>query len=262
MASDRGDKTRVKGKCPYCGAAVKGENLPRHLRSVHPGRQEALRLAKDLEVEARKSRPRTRGPSYGGGILASKAFLTLLIAVVVVVAGAAAAYVYISRNNGPDPEYTEDITQICYGLEQFAYHRHTILHITINNLSILIPAGIGISTTLPVTAGSTTYGLDSCAGYRPMHTHDTSGRIHMESRIPRVYPLGDFFKLWALNQPSRGVQFDATHLFGKDTSKGGSIQVIGIDGQQVSPANFLSTPLVNLNTSSDPEHIFITYTGP
>src|SRR5437870_11139268 len=42
---------------------------------------------------------------------------------------------------------------------------------------ILIPGGIGFSST--------------CA--RPLHTHDTSGTIHVETDVNQNYTIGDFF---------------------------------------------------------------------
>ncbi len=257
MASDRGGKTRIKGKCPYCGAAVKEENLPRHLRSVHPGRQQALSLAKDLETEARRAKPKARGPAYGGGLLASKAFLALIIAVVVIVAGIT-IYIFLPQSPaGADPELTEPIGQICYGNEAVvpALHRHTLLHIIFNNQSMTIPPGIGI----PTSSG----GLDTC--WRPVHTHTADGTLHIEPRIPRAYTLGDFFALWALNQPSRTIRFDATHILDKEaTSTNGASLRVQVNGAFIPSQSFTTQVLVDpsLPASSDPGHIFIYYTGP
>ena len=57
---------------------------------------------------------------------------------------------------------------------------------TISNGQILIPANTGFDA--------------SCA--RPLHTHDVSGTIHVETAVNRNYTVGDFFLIWnkVLNQ--------------------------------------------------------------
>jgi len=30
----------------------------------------------------------------------------------------------------------------------------------------------------------------------PLHTHDTSGRIHIETDVNRLYSIGDFYRVW------------------------------------------------------------------
>src|SRR3989441_10893850 len=54
---------------------------------------------------------------------------------------------------------------------------------------ILIPGGIGFSST--------------CA--RPLHTHDTSGTIHVETDVNQNYTIGDFFLIWGKVFNSSGI---------------------------------------------------------
>lgn len=245
-----------KGGCPYCSAAVKEENLARHLRTVHPGKVEAVALAKKTEADVRRAKGRPRRSAYGGGFLASKAMIALAVVVVVVAAGAA-AYVFLPQftaPSGPDPELTKPVTEICYGAEQFAMHRHVLLHIIINNQPVPIPQGIG----LPRSQG----GLEATC-VRPLHTHDATGKIHVESKVLRSYTLGEFFQVWALDQPDQNIQFDAHHLL---NNAGGTVEVrVGLPGSDAPVSTFENTILVDPRSPSGgsvDNHIFITYTGP
>lgn len=72
-----------------------------------------------------------------------------------------------------------------------AKHDHPKLTIMIDSTPMKIPRGVGISST--------------CT--RPIHTHDETGTLHVESPSDRDYTLGDFFKIW-------GVAFSSDRIFG------------------------------------------------
>lgn len=74
----------------------------------------------------------------------------------------------------------------CNALEGTVIHIHPHLSMAYNNANITIPAQIGIES-------SCLYGL---------HTHDTSGTIHVESPIVANYTLGEFFDVWNGTQPN------------------------------------------------------------
>ncbi len=261
MGGGKGGKGKgSKGGCPYCSAAVKEENLARHLRTVHPGKVEALALAKKTEADARRAKGRSPRSAYGGGFMASKATVALVVVIVVVAAGAAAVVflpqlTQFNQPSGPDPDLTKPIADICYGQEQLAIHFHVLLHITINGAAEAIPAGIGLPRP---------QGLDSCV--RPLHTHQTDGVIHIESRVLRSYTLGEFFQIWALNQQAQNFGFDAHHLMGRDTSQGTLTVRVGASGTPVN--TYEATVLVDPRSrpcgtqGCVDNHIFIDYTGP
>ncbi len=69
------------------------------------------------------------------------------------------------------------------GDENVVYHIHPTLTITINGEEIVIPTHIGLNSGI----------------MRPLHTHDTSGEIHVESPCKRDFTLGDFFDVWGQN---------------------------------------------------------------
>ncbi len=60
------------------------------------------------------------------------------------------------------------------------FHIHPHLTIVINGATQTIPADIGISLTC----------------MHPIHTHAATGKIHIESPVPRDFTLGDFFAVW------------------------------------------------------------------
>jgi len=78
-----------------------------------------------------------------------------------------------------------------------ALHMHSDLEIRINGQDTLIPANIGVSTGI----------------MRPVHTHDSTGEIHIEGPFARDFTLGDFFKIWERN-------FNSTCIFDYCTDNG------------------------------------------
>ena len=78
----------------------------------------------------------------------------------------------------------------CDSLEQLAYHIHTHLSIYINGTLSPIPQNVGIASD------------GSC--YYWLHTHDTTGVIHIESPTQKDYTLGNFFDEWSTNFSSLG----------------------------------------------------------
>lgn len=60
------------------------------------------------------------------------------------------------------------------------FHVHPHLQIFVNGQKQDIPANIG----------------DSLICLHPIHTHDSSGTIHVESPEPRDFTLADFFAVW------------------------------------------------------------------
>jgi hypothetical protein len=62
-------------------------------------------------------------------------------------------------------------------------HIHQHLDLFVDGRRVPVPAGIGI---------------DPAVGYAPLHTHDASGVIHVESPTDLTYTLGDFFAVWGV----------------------------------------------------------------
>ena len=74
-------------------------------------------------------------------------------------------------------------------------HMHTTLRILIHGEHVTIPKEIGIDPKLWVSHDLDKYGPKKL-GVSPLHTHDTSGIIHIESTVVRTFTLGQFFDVW------------------------------------------------------------------
>jgi hypothetical protein len=71
--------------------------------------------------------------------------------------------------------------------EALAVHYHAHLDIIVNGSAVLVPAGVGFVITNGLATGITV-----------LHTHDTSGIIHIESPVDVPYTLGQFFTEWGV----------------------------------------------------------------
>ncbi len=74
-------------------------------------------------------------------------------------------------------------------------HMHTTLIILVNGHHVTIPRYIGIDPSLWKSHDLDKYGIKNPRTY-PLHTHDTSGTIHIESTVMRTFTLGQFFDVW------------------------------------------------------------------
>ena len=89
-----------------------------------------------------------------------------------------------------NPSYPPVDGIYCDALEQTVYHIHVHLSIYINGKLSPLPQNTGIASD------------GSC--YYWLHTHDTTGVIHIESPTQKDYSLGNFFDEWSTNFSSLG----------------------------------------------------------
>lgn len=85
--------------------------------------------------------------------------------------------------------------------ESFNYHVHSHLDVFVNGQKVVVPGLIGIATKEPFFIS-------------PMHTHDTTGVIHIEATEAKDFKLSQFmtewgvslqgFKLYVAGQPVAG----------------------------------------------------------
>jgi hypothetical protein len=80
----------------------------------------------------------------------------------------------------------------CEPGEQLAYHVHVTLRIFVDGQAQTVPAAIGIVNPGRVRLGSIAQG--DCFYW--LHTHDSTGTIHVEAPTPRPFTLGTFFDIW------------------------------------------------------------------
>lgn len=74
-------------------------------------------------------------------------------------------------------------------------HMHVKLKIIINDENVVVPKRIGIDAELYKTHELDRY-VPKKLGVYPLHTHDTSGVIHVESTSIRTFTLSQFFDVW------------------------------------------------------------------
>lgn len=88
--------------------------------------------------------------------------------------------------------------------EGTALHIHQHLDIIINGKAVALPNGIGINQS---------------AGFiSPIHVHDDTGVIHVESPVIETFTLGQFFDIW-------GVQFTEQSIGGYSVDANNSLKV-------------------------------------
>ena len=159
-------------KCPVCGASVKKENLKGHNERVHP------RLPRST---AQQKTPVGTTPVFRSHRGRNMLVLTLVILASVGVASAASQFAAANT---------------------MRMHWHPVLTITMNGSPVTVPAQIGIDQSLWKDHSLDQYGI----GMSPLHTHDTSGTIHVESNTVRDFTLHEFLAIWG--QPSDGSSID------------------------------------------------------
>jgi hypothetical protein len=90
-------------------------------------------------------------------------------------------------------------------------HTHQHVDLFVDGQRVAIPLDIGIDRVNLILS--------------PIHTHDASGIIHVESPIVRDFTLGEFFDVW-------GVRFDA-HCVGGSCDGNGRVLSVYRNGQPV-----------------------------
>ena len=109
------------------------------------------------------------------------------------------------------------------GLWALTEHTHAHLDVIVNGRPVPVPAGVGILE--PFQTGDTPSGpfLEGVTG--PLHTHTSSGVVHVESDTSSTFTLGQFFDLWS-------VRFSGSCLASYCNSGTASLRVY-VDGAQV-----------------------------
>jgi hypothetical protein len=131
----------------------------------------------------------------------------------------------------------------CLGSELTTVHVHPWLRISINTgagiTNVTVPTAIGILNPQISNGGIASGG--SC--FEPMHTHDSSGIIHIEAgSVTSQYTLGAFFQIWqvtygtvSVNGASRPVVFNNTDIFGYRTDSTHTLSLL-VDNQNFAGA--------------------------
>jgi hypothetical protein len=136
--------------------------------------------------------------------------ILIIIAVVAIASGIVA-----SANAGlfqlPKAPSTATTTTASDDNKPMVMHIHPILSLYIDGNTVTIPENIGIDPNLYKTHKLDAYGMKmpdmpSMPVMYPTHTHDTSGKIHVESNEKRDYALGDFLDVWGMDFTGKTVK--------------------------------------------------------
>jgi len=119
-------------------------------------------------------------------------------AIAAVIAVVIVAVVYLSGDQSSPTVKIQGVE--CDPLEGTVFHVHAHLDIFIDGKPALIPAGIGIKP-------------NECLYW--LHTHNTSGIIHMESPKQMEFNLAQFIQVWD-NTPGISPKFEELTLGAKD----------------------------------------------
>ena len=77
-----------------------------------------------------------------------------------------------------------------------ARHDHVVMSIIVNGRPAVIPEGVGMDPNLWHDHSLDRFGP---SGISPLHTHDTSGTIHIESTSEREFTVGEFLSVMGLD---------------------------------------------------------------
>ena len=124
-----------------------------------------------------------------------------------------ASFVLLDSESKTDGIPDWEVLEVCLADHSGSFsHIHATKSVTIIGNNILIPDEVGITD-------------DVCPnGMRGVHTHDDTGRLHIETPGAMDAPVGAFFTIW-------GEQFDDTHILNKVANDNNEV-VMFVNGQQ------------------------------
>ena len=103
-------------------------------------------------------------------------------------------------------------------LNEQIFHIHALVHVYVNGKPVTVPSDIGLDIATNT--------------FSPLHTHDTSGIVHMEADRTYSFTLGQFFAVW-------GVKFSNGQVGPYKDHDGEKLQVY-LNGERVSdPVNLV-----------------------
>lgn len=152
------------------------------------------------EEQRRREEERLRAAQRNRIVLGISIFVVVLVV-------AASIYIFskapdsastTATAQSSNPAYPRVDNIVCEANEQVAYHVHAHLTLYIDGQQMPIPQNLGIASD------------QSCLYW--LHTHDTSGVIHVEAPDQQVFTLGTFFKEWSevFPQQQYPVQLSST----------------------------------------------------
>ncbi len=171
------------------------------VKQNRPGDKLLTRQA--MKQERREEERQRRLGEQRRNVRRRRFLLVGLVAAVILVA-AGAVYAFVNAHNSSTQGHAAPTEQVfnsayqpvdgvyCDQLEQLSYHIHVHLTIWINGNQVQVPQGVGIASD-----GSCFYWL---------HTHDSTGVVHIEAPTPAALTLGNFLNIWGQRFPQLGYQ--------------------------------------------------------
>jgi hypothetical protein len=208
-------------------------------RKEEKERLRAERVAQEQAEAQAASRRRRTALVFGGLVVAA----AIVVAVVLAVSGGggsggsttttsggsgsgalpAAATVGVQATPPPwQPEYSHLAERLkamdLPKLNEQIFHIHSLLRVYVNGDQVTVPAEIGLDAQDQV--------------FSPLHTHDTSGIIHMEADQKFPFTLGEFFAVWGVKFSNDGI--------GSFTDNGNDTLQVYVNGKKISdPVNYV-----------------------
>ena len=178
--------TRSQAKQSTTGAKGSSNGAAKQAQSEFAGRQ----TGKSIKQQRKQQKIENRLAQQRHDARLRRTTISLVAAAVVIAAGLI-AYIIIGNATATQGHtvFNADYQPIdgvyCDQLEQTAYHHHVLLTIYIDGQQVSVPAGVGL-------AGS----ASSPTCYYWLHTHDTSGIVHIEAPSGGDYTLKNFLDIW------------------------------------------------------------------
>jgi hypothetical protein len=209
---------------PARGAATETEErstAPRPGQQQRPAQQQGQRVRAEKKELARRQREEVRK------LIARKRRARRLLTLSIISVSVAATVLFITRPKETAPtsalpglltteapwdanaaQSAARASAIGLPAEGSTLHIHSNLQIFVHGQAEKVPVNIGISGTTG----------------QSLHTHDTTGAIHMESSVARTFRLGEFFDVW-------GVRLTPSCLGAYCNGGGNTLQVF-VNGQE------------------------------
>jgi hypothetical protein len=145
-------------------------------------------LTKQQRRQGRREEQRRQQTARATG--KNRRIITGIISALVVVALGGGIFWLINQApsiTSDNPNYPAIDGIPCQNSEQLNYHVHAHLSIYVNGQAFQLPTDLGIASD------------QSCFYW--LHTHDSTGVIHIEAPSERTFTLGTFFQEWSTRFP-------------------------------------------------------------
>jgi len=129
------------------------------------------------------------------------------IGIIVLIILAIGGIILFSSKESAKPISNEQARNTCIQHTNIQLHIHPELKIFIEGQPVAIPTNVGVT--------------DDCM--RGLHTHDDTGKLHVEYLEPFDFKLGDFFAVW-------GQTFNRSQILDKAVDDKHIIEML-VDGQ-------------------------------